>query len=50
MSATLTTLNAKVYDKFKQKYDGKIGILGCEKLHVRVVYEQILTVPSQQAF
>jgi hypothetical protein len=50
MSVTLTTLDSSIYPKLKKKYDGQRNIIGCEKVHIRVVYEQIIAVVPKRTF
>lgn len=50
MNVTITTLDSSIFTKLKTAYDGKKKVLGCEKLHVRVIYEQVLAIPSYRTF
>jgi hypothetical protein len=50
MRAEIITLDNTVLQKLKNKYDGREGIIGCEKVHFRANYEQIIATATAKAF
>jgi hypothetical protein len=34
----------------KERYDGRSKVIGCEKLHIRAYYDQIISSPTLKAF
>jgi hypothetical protein len=43
-------LDGTVLEKLKNKYDGKYNIIGCEKVHIRAHYEQLLATANYSTF
>ena len=50
MNATLTTLDNTIYHKLKKEYDGEEEVIGCQKVHIRAVYQQIISVVNYRVF
>lgn len=50
MTAEISTLDQSILPKMKSAYDGKTGKLGCEKLHIRTYYDQVIAMPALKAF
>lgn len=50
MNIILTTLDTTIFKKLKERYDGKDNIIGCQKVHIRAIYEQVIIIVSQKTF
>ena len=38
MAAEIVTLDKTVFDRLKNLYDGRSGVIGCEKVHINAKY------------
>lgn len=50
MKAEIKTFDCNLLHKLKNKFDGKIGILGYEKFHVSSVFSQSVIAVGLKAF
>jgi len=50
MTAEIITLDSSVLTKMKERYDGRSNVIGCEKVHIRAYYDQIISSPTFKAF
>ena len=50
MKAEIKTFDSNLIQKLKKKYDGKVGILGCEKIHVTSVFSQSVVSVDWKVF
>ena len=50
MTAELIGFDFSLLTKLKESIDGKKGILGCEKTHIRTYFDQVIAIPSRKAF
>ena len=50
MTAEIITTDSELYSKMNQKYNGLKGIIGTEKVHIRVEFQQTIVLPNDKVF
>ena len=50
MHAEIRSYDLRKLNEFKNRYDGKVGVIGTEKIHANFEFEQIAATPTEKVF